>query len=1124
MATNRISHQQKVDSAELGTDEIPELINHDTGKKSETNIEHYIRYNDKLETIPEESDKYLLVTVQGDSDGVDTIPYIPGDSEDEQFNTAIDDTSDDPMIVMGEPLTTAFVSSNVCIPTEKVGCLQVTNQLGEFLNHFPPESKEKAFEQIYEILQVLEAYLIDNPQQHIHCMSPDNDYVSLIMYAITIEIDLCNFPAIWAVLSILLDTQSNTLQHVKSLQQVMNNYYDMCPMDVMSRLEHQASIIMKAMYDSINNDNFDNVSGDIDRVSGAVDNDYDTNDYDKDEYVMPYDKDEYVMPYDKDEYVMPYDKDEYVMPYDKDEYVMPYDKDQKEMPHDSDNESMLDDNENDQMPTKYANDYETVSDKVKHDKNMKSYEQNDVGKKDVVIYKRVNCIPTKEKRPIETRDIDDDFIREYKSMEYKQIHDYYEAQRHIQSAMEGDTPVKTSQNRQCIDNVRDYDREHDRILNSVRHRLDLGPNMLPGAQQYTTVESAAALRIQDKFKGKYDENTCNKNGQYRNELYKRAENMVPQLDGTYNVSDDSDTDSHNYLDLASSNIIAHRTRGQKQRHEIDTRAHTNRHLALKEGTKPNANIKMRRQKVPDDEDIDINKIAQGDRPKEDRNKADITAKQYKEKEAKRLELEKVKRIQGQNDSKNIEAKRHMIEKAKIEALIEKHRLCTPKTSDKVNKSSTGKNTIEKGQEGTRKGKPPYKKATKDIQIKKSCKKGTEATDAEKGKADTLLGDPMANTTTGIEKAKEKGQKDKIGIDDIGIFKFIFKGLPELPELEGVDEDRLKELQNAVQEQLHKRDKERERNITKRVQEFEKTFDFVNSHLLKGVATMAELTKSDSRQPMGKIKPTDKMVMMPSLFDGTKPATSKQHYERFNLYINFQTKSGHLTDPVKEGIDLFEHTLDKTALVWFQMNKSKFKDLTMLKMMFLQRYNPWGKTKREQLQSWNILSFNPKTTDVDEHIDLINTLGDIVDQKEEAKKEKFIETMPTMIQTHLITCKDWDTVKDTTKSLEHIIMKCDPPTPAMPMMATGATVLGLYSHIAHSVDKEEGDIPQPFKGAKPKQTRGRGKPKGKPQDQRQNPPKIQEVDETYNYEIPNNYYHNAPSQSRGSRPYNGQSGN
>ena len=566
---------------------------------------------------------------------------------------------------------------------------------------------------------------------------------------------------------------------------------------------------------------------------------------------------------------------------------MPYDKDTEEVPYDSDNENTPDDSDNDQMPANYANDYKTVLDKAKYDENMKNNEPNDVGKKDMVLYKRDNGIPTKDKRPIETSDIDDDFMRKYdemhKSMEYKQTYDYYEAQRHIQSTMEGDTPIKTGQNRQCIDNVRDYDRQHDRILKSVCHRLDLGPNMLLGAQQHTTVESAAALTIQDKTKGKYDENTDNVNGQYRNELYKRAESMVPQLDGTYNVSDESDTDSHSYLDLASSNIIAHRMRGQKQRYKINTRANTSRHLALKEGTKPNINIRMRRQKVPDDEDIDINKIACGDRPKDDRNNADITAKQYKEKEAKRLALEKAKRIQGQNDTKDIEAERYMIEKAKIEALIEKHRLRTPKTPEEVNKSGTGKNAKDKDQEGTKKGKPPYKKATKDIQIKKSCKKGTEPVNAEKGKPDTLLGDLVASTTAGIEKEKEKGQKDKIGIDDIGIFEFIFRGLPEPPELEGIDEDRLRELQNAIQEQLCQRDEERERNITKRVQEFEKTFDFVNSHLLKGVATMAELTKSDSRQPMGKIKPTDKMVMMLSLFDGRKPAMSKQHYERFNLY-------------------------------------------------------------------------------------------------------------------------------------------------------------------------------------------------------------------------------------------------
>ena len=158
-------------------------------------------------------------------------------------------------------------------------------------------------------------------------------------------------------------------------------------------------------------------------------------------------------------------------------------------------------------------------------------------------------------------------------------------------------------------------------MNSVCHTLDLGPNTLLGAQQYTTVDSAAALSIQEKFKGKYEDNLYNGNGQYRNEWYKRAENMVPQLDGTYNVSDDSDIDSHSYLDLASSNIITHRTRGQKQRYETDIRAYTRKHLASKESTKPKVNINIKSQKVPDDEDIDINKIAQGDRPKGARNMA-----------------------------------------------------------------------------------------------------------------------------------------------------------------------------------------------------------------------------------------------------------------------------------------------------------------------------------------------------------------------------------------------------------------------------------------------------------------------------------------------------------------------
>ena len=443
---------------------------------------------------------------------------------------------------------------------------------------------------------------------------------------------------------------------------------------------------------------------------------------------------------------------------------------------------------------------------MKFDGNMTNDELKDVGIKDTVPYKRDNNMTTKVKWSIETSDVDNDFMREYdnmcKSMEDRQINDFYEARRHIQSTMMGDTPVKTGQNRQCIDNVSDYDREHRRIFKSVHYRLDLGPNMLPGAQQHTTVESAAALKIQDKIEGKYNENMQSRNDQYRNEMYKRAENMTPQLDGTFNISDNSDSDSHSYLDLAGANIILYRTRGQKQRHNENERANDNRCSALKDYTKPNTKAQIQRQKVPDDEDIDIDKIVKGDKPKDDRKSATKIERQPREKEAKRLVLEKAKRIQIQKDMKDKEAKRFALEKAQIEALIEKHRPRTLKTPDKVNTSGTGKNANSDGREGTEKVKPPHKKATKDSQIKTSHKKG------EKGNPDTLLGDPVASTATCIEKAKEKGQKDKIGKDDIEIFEFIFHGLPNPPELEGMDEDRLRELQNAVQEQLHQRDEER----------------------------------------------------------------------------------------------------------------------------------------------------------------------------------------------------------------------------------------------------------------------------------------------------------------------------
>ena len=298
-----------------------------------------------------------------------------------------------------------------------------------------------------------------NPQQHQYCMSPDSEYISLITYTTKLEIDLCNFPAIWVVLSTLLDTKSNELQYVKILQQVVNDYYKKCPMEVMRRLEQQTTEILGIVYDSVTNQNFDRVSDDVDSISGAVDNDSDK--IDTDNIQMPYD-----------------------------------------------------------------NDNDNATGQMKGEQNMTN-ESKDVDTNDMVPYERNDNEITKVKWSIETNDVDNDFLREYdnmhKLMEDRQINNFYEARRHIQRAMMGDTPVKTVQNRQCIDNVSNYDSEHYRITKSVHHRLDLGPISLPGAQQHTTVESAAALKRQDKIEGKFKAHIQNDNGQYRNEMYKKAE-------------------------------------------------------------------------------------------------------------------------------------------------------------------------------------------------------------------------------------------------------------------------------------------------------------------------------------------------------------------------------------------------------------------------------------------------------------------------------------------------------------------------------------------------------------------------------------------------------------------------
>ena len=95
-----------------------------------------------------------------------------------------------------------------------------------------------------------------------------------------------------------------------------------------------------------------------------------------------------------------------------------------------------------------------------------------------------------------------------------------------------------------------------------------------------------------------------------------------------------------------------------------------------------------------------------------------------------------------------------------------------------------------------------------------------------------------------------------------------------------------------------RDEARERAIPNKVCELEQKHDFSNTQYLKHFAQVSELLEPTAKDAPARVKPADKMLMLPSLFNGEKPEKTKTHYEWFNQYNKFQTKEDNIKDPIK----------------------------------------------------------------------------------------------------------------------------------------------------------------------------------------------------------------------------------
>ena len=121
----------------------------------------------------------------------------------------------------------------------------------------------------------------------------------------------------------------------------------------------------------------------------------------------------------------------------------------------------------------------------------------------------------------------------------------------------------------------------------------------------------------------------------------------------------------------------------------------------------------------------------------------------------------------------------------------------------------------------------------------------------------------------------------VGPNKIGFYTFFLEGQGNPPDLMDIEDDQLLAIQNDLCQRLKARDEARERAVSNKLHELEQKYEFANAQFLKHFTQVPELLEPTAKDAQAKVKPADKMLMLPPLFNGEKPEKAKTHYERFN---------------------------------------------------------------------------------------------------------------------------------------------------------------------------------------------------------------------------------------------------
>ena len=218
------------------------------------------------EAVEEDTSEQQAQVTNTDSqvDEEQQYPDVPEDqtsraSQDDNYQTAINNDEQDDTIQFGNLVTQPFLSRSVRVPITEVGCLSFTQMLQDYLRADLPPSHADAYSQIQQIAQCLNVYMSKYPAQYINCMTSDSEFVAFINHAIQLAPNLTIYPNIWAVLSILLETQDVNASYMQTMRDYYNQCYDTRMQEYMVFLEKAAEQSKNNMYNNT-----------LDRVSAYV--------------------------------------------------------------------------------------------------------------------------------------------------------------------------------------------------------------------------------------------------------------------------------------------------------------------------------------------------------------------------------------------------------------------------------------------------------------------------------------------------------------------------------------------------------------------------------------------------------------------------------------------------------------------------------------------------------------------------------------------------------------------------------------------------------------------------------------------------------------------------------------